>query len=150
MLHVGRVTINHTQDVSWCSWRHLSGNLKLTLELLEEHQALHCLGKRRLILHHVLQVPQASPGLVWRWETSHLPGFESPDLGDQGMDVRLETFLVLLGTHTPRFPVLKPRPKHSCQSRPRRSKPGRRIGTIHCHQPETQFVLDIRVRIRSR
>ena len=36
------------------------------LELVEEGQALDRIGNRRLMLHHIVHVPQPSPGSSWR------------------------------------------------------------------------------------
>jgi hypothetical protein len=82
------------------------------LELLKERQAPHHVGDRRLMLHDGLHIPQSPPGKVWREETSHLPDLQPSDLGDQGMDVRLETLLIALGAPAARCPVLEPRADH--------------------------------------
>jgi hypothetical protein len=91
----------------------LCEKLDRQLELVEEWQALHRVGCRRLMLHDGPHVPQSPPGKVWGEKTSHLADLQPSDLGDQGMDVRLETLLIALGTPEPRFPVPEPRANHS-------------------------------------
>ena len=36
------------------------------LELVEERQAVDCIGDRRLMLHDIVHVPQSSPGSIRR------------------------------------------------------------------------------------
>jgi hypothetical protein len=86
--------------------------LQRQLELVEDGKALDRVGDRRLALHDILHVPQSSPGLAWREETSHLADLQPSDLDDQGMDVRLKTFPVALGAREARFPVPEPRADH--------------------------------------